>query len=57
MGDLVRRDRVRRGEELTLEELQKLIADSRASGVGKRSLDEIFAEAERAATGRGPVRE
>lgn len=55
--DLVRRDRARRGEELTLEDLRKLVADSRASGVGRRSLDELFAEAERVAAGCGPLRE
>lgn len=54
--DLVRRDRARRGGEMTLEELRRLVADSKASGAGERSLDELFAEAERVARARGTVR-
>ena len=54
--DLVRRDRARRGGEMTLEELRRLVADSKASGAGERSLDELFAEAERVAKARGTVR-
>lgn len=50
--DLVRRDRERRGHEYTIEELRDLIADSEASGVSKRSVAEIFAEAERIVAGR-----
>ena len=53
--DLVRRDRARRGGEMTLGELRRLVADSKASGAGERSLDELFAEAERVARARGPV--
>ncbi|PWE54995.1 type II toxin-antitoxin system ParD family antitoxin [Metarhizobium album] len=55
--DLVRRDRARRGQELTLEELRQIVADSKASGIGTRSMDELFAEAERIASARGVVRE
>jgi len=55
--DLVRRDRARRGQELTIEELRQIVADSKASGIGTRSMDELFAEAERIATARGVVRE
>lgn len=51
--DLVRRDRARKGGDITLEELRRLVADSKASGVGDRNLDAIFAEAERVARGRG----
>lgn len=53
MRDLVRRDRTRRGQKLTLEELRQLIAASKASGVGKSSIDDLFAEAERIAAARG----
>ncbi|WP_337267447.1 type II toxin-antitoxin system ParD family antitoxin [Oryzifoliimicrobium ureilyticus] len=55
--DLVRRDRARRGQEFTLEELRQLVADSRASGVGSRSMDDLFAEAERLAAARDRVRD
>lgn len=51
--DLVRRDRARREQELTVEELRQLVADSKASGLGTRSVDEIFAEAERIASAKG----
>lgn len=51
--DLVRRDRARKGGEFTLDELRRLVADSKASGVGDRSLDALFAEAERVAGRRG----
>jgi antitoxin ParD1/3/4 len=45
--DLVRRDKQKREHEreLTLEELRKKIADSRASGISTRSVDDIFEEA------------
>ena len=45
--DLVRRDKLRREHqrELTLEDLQKKIADSRASGISTRSVEDILAEA------------
>ena len=53
--DLVRRDRARRGQAFTIEELRQLVADSRASGIGNRSMDDIFAEAERLAAARGII--
>lgn len=55
--DLVRRDRARRGKEFTLDELRQLVADSKASGVGTRSMDDIFAQAEEIAIARGLGRE
>lgn len=55
--DLVRRDRARRGQELTIEELRQLVADARASGIGTRSVDDLFAEAERMVSARGRLRE
>lgn len=55
--DLVRRDRARRGQELTIEELRQIVTDSRASGTGTRSMDELFDEAERIVAARGTVRE
>jgi antitoxin ParD1/3/4 len=50
--DLLRRDRARKGGKLTLAELRGVVADSKASGIGGRSLDALFAEAERVARGR-----
>ena len=54
--DLVRRDRDRREQELTLEELRKKLAASRDSGVSNRSVDDIFAEARDIAKARGLLR-
>jgi antitoxin ParD1/3/4 len=54
--DLVRRDRDRREQELTLDELRKKLADSQASGMSDRSVDEIFAEAHGIAKARGMLR-
>ncbi|WP_348625756.1 type II toxin-antitoxin system ParD family antitoxin [Rhizobium sp. LC145] len=55
--DLVRRDRERRGREFTMDELRQLVANSRASGIGARSLDDLFAEAEHIAATREGIRE
>lgn len=55
--DLVRRDRARRGQVLTIEELRQLVADSKASGIGTRSMDELFAEAEKRIAVRNQLRE
>ena len=55
--DLVRRDWARRGQEFSVDELRQIVADSRASGIGSRSMDDLFAEAERIAAARGVVRE
>jgi antitoxin ParD1/3/4 len=43
--DLVRRDRERRGQELTLGELRQLVTDAKDSGVSTRSVQDIFEEA------------
>jgi antitoxin ParD1/3/4 len=45
--DLVRRDRERRGQELTLEELRQLVVDARASGTSTRTVEDIFEEAKK----------
>lgn len=45
--DLVRRDRARRGQDMTLDNLRQLVADTRDSGVSARSIDEIFVEAKK----------
>ncbi|WP_438753001.1 type II toxin-antitoxin system ParD family antitoxin [Pararhizobium sp. O133] len=57
LRDLVRRDRSRRDQEMTMDELRQLVAESRASGTGKQSLYTIFENAERLARARGVVRE
>ena len=51
--DLVRRDRARREQELTLDALRQKLAASRNSGEGSRSVDDIFAEAQTIACARG----
>ncbi|PZR93920.1 MAG: type II toxin-antitoxin system ParD family antitoxin [Hyphomicrobiales bacterium] len=55
--DLVRRDRARREPELTIEDLRKLVADAKASGISNRSVDDIFAEAKKVAKARGLLNE
>ncbi len=44
--DLVRRDRARQEQALTLDELRRKLAASRDSGDGSRSVDDLYAEAE-----------
>ncbi len=51
--DLVRRDRDRREQELTMDALRKKLAASRESGISNRTVDEIFAEAHDTAKRRG----
>lgn len=51
--DLVRRDRDRREQELTMDELRQKLAASKDSGISTRTVDEIFAEAQEIAKGRG----
>jgi len=51
--DLVRRDRARREQELTLDALRQKLAASRNSGEGSRSVNDIFAEAQDIARARG----
>ena len=55
--DLVRRDRARREQELTLDELRRKLAMSRESGVSERTIDDIFAEAREIARARGLMHE
>lgn len=51
--DLVRRDRERRAHpELTLADLQRIVAESRASGTSEKTLPDILAQAKRAAEGK-----
>ncbi len=53
LRDLVRRDRERRAyPELSLSDLQRLLADARAGGTSEQGLSEIFAEAKAAAVAR-----
>ena len=51
--DLVRRDRNRREQELTMGQLREKLAASRDSGVSTRTVDEIFAQAQDMAKARG----
>jgi len=55
--DLVRRDRSRRDQELTIEDLRQIVLDSQSSGHGNRSVAEIYENAERIAKTRGIVRD
>lgn len=50
--DLVRRDRARREQEFTIEELRQKLAASRESGLSDRTVDAIFGEARKIARAR-----
>ncbi|WP_241911804.1 type II toxin-antitoxin system ParD family antitoxin [Telmatospirillum siberiense] len=50
---LVRRDRDRREQELTMGQLREKLAASHDSGVSTRTVDEIFAQAQDMAKARG----
>lgn len=50
--DLVRRDKERRGQELTLDELRQLVADAKASGTSSRSVEDIYQEAQKIVAAR-----
>lgn len=50
MRDLIRRDRERRAHaELSLVDVQRIVAESRASGISDKTLSDILAEAKLAA--------
>lgn len=56
--DLVRRDRERSAHpELTLTDLQRIVADARASGTSGQSVSSILAEAKAAVEARRGARE
>ncbi|RDJ21662.1 type II toxin-antitoxin system ParD family antitoxin [Bosea caraganae] len=56
--DLIRRDRERRSKsELTLDDLRRIVDESRKSGIGNRPLNEILAEGDQIAKARGIFRE
>lgn len=50
--DLVRRDKERRGQELTLDELRQLVADAKVSGTSSRSVEDIYQEAQKIVAAR-----
>ena len=50
--DLIRRDKERRGQSLTMDELRQIVADARDSGESKRNLDDIFADARKIVAAR-----
>ncbi len=54
MRDLVRRDRARHEQpDLTLDDLRRIVADSRASGTTDDSVADVLADARKVATARG----
>jgi antitoxin ParD1/3/4 len=56
--DLVRRDRERRSHpELTMDDLRRIVDQSRASGVGEKSVREILAQAKKHAKASGRLNE
>jgi antitoxin ParD1/3/4 len=56
--DLVRRDRERRlRPELTVDDLRRIVEQSRASGVGEKSVSEILAQAKKRAKASGHLNE
>lgn len=54
--DLVRKDRARRGEEYTIDELREIFTDAKASGISNQTVEEIRAEALQIARARGLIR-
>lgn len=50
--DLVRRDKERRGQELTLDELRQLVVDAKVSGTSSRSVEDIYQEAQKIVAAR-----
>ena len=50
--DLVRRDKERRGQELTLDELRQIVADAKVSGTSSRSVEDIYQEAQKIVAAR-----
>lgn len=57
MRDLVRKERERREPTMTIEDLRAMIAESRASGVSDKSLEEIIADGDRILKERGTYRD
>ena len=56
--DLVRRDRERRSHpELTMDDLRRIVDESRRSGVGDKSVSDIVAQAKLRAKAGGPLNE
>ena len=56
--DLVRRDRGQMERpELTIEDLRRIVDESRLSGVSNKTFDDIIAEGDRIAKARGFFRE
>lgn len=54
--DLVRRDRERRSHpELTIDDLRRLVEESRASGVSPNKVPDILVKAKRQAQADGPL--
>lgn len=47
MSDLVRRDRERRNEELSIDELRQIVIDARQSGISEKSVEQISNEAKK----------
>ena len=56
--DLVRRDRERRSlPELTIDDLRRMVAESRASGAGEQSVSDILSQAKKQAKVSGRLNE
>jgi antitoxin ParD1/3/4 len=56
--DLVRRDRERRSHpELTMDDLRRIVDQSRASGVGEKSVSEVLAQTKKRARAGGRLNE
>ena len=54
--DLIRRDRERRSQDMTLEEVRQVVLDARASGISPLNVEEIFEQAREIARSRGTLR-
>lgn len=53
--DLIRRDKERRNQELSIDELRQIILDAKQSGISEKSVSDIFEKAKNIVQARGQI--
>lgn len=53
--DLIRRDKERRNQELSIDELRQIILDAKQSGISEKSVSDIFEKAKNIVQTRGKI--
>lgn len=53
--DLIRRDKERRNQELSIDELRQIIFDAKQSGISEKSVSDIFEKAKNIVQTRGKI--